>query len=134
MSGVASFGSYRDPGIAATCDAFAAAPSALRDVEQAQVEQVIVGTIGDLDSPLEPQQEAATALARHLRGWTQEDRQRYRDEVLGATSADFARIAGALEEAWADVRTAVVSSSTEIEEYMKLRSDAGDWERLEPMK
>ena len=44
----------------------------------------IIGTIATVDMPLTPQMKGNLAAMLYLRGMTQEDRQRQRDEILAA--------------------------------------------------
>ena len=58
-----------------------------------------------VDAPLTPQMKGDMAATFYLRGITQEDRQRARDEILTATQADIRALAPLIEDAMsADVR------------------------------
>merc|ERR1719231_153857 len=84
-SGGFAFSSYRDPNFQGTLDIYEKTLEVLQNIEISDddLEKAIVGAIGDLDSPLSPQQKGYKALIHTLTGMSTETRQRYRDEVLG---------------------------------------------------
>merc|ERR1711990_667775 len=51
----------------------------------------IVAAIGDLDSPLGPDQKGMASLRHYLQGTTLEQRKKWRSQVLNASPADFQR-------------------------------------------
>jgi Zn-dependent M16 (insulinase) family peptidase len=99
LSGVFVYLSYRDPNLLQTVEAYDRAAAYLRehDLSQAEVERSIIGAVGTLDAYQLPDAKGYTSLLRYLTGETDELRQRRRDELLGATVADFRRFGAALE-------------------------------------
>ena len=97
LSGLMSFGSYRDPNIASTLAAFDGCGSFLETVglDRGELLKAIIGTSGDLDPYQLPDAKGFTALSQHLAGVTTGTRQRIRDEVL-ATEERHLREFGAL--------------------------------------
>jgi Zn-dependent M16 (insulinase) family peptidase len=93
VSGRYLFSSYRDPNVLSTISAYDAAAGALLTAsEQVQAEDVleaVIGAIGDLDSPLSPDQKGYTSMGEFLHGGSAADRQMWRDEVLATSAADF---------------------------------------------
>jgi len=55
-----------------------------------------VGAVGDLSSPMTSSQKGFRGLTHYLTGVTTEVRQKYRDEVIGTTRADFKALADRL--------------------------------------
>lgn len=100
-TGTAVFASYRDPNIDRTLSAYDAAGSWLRGFKPtpAQIEQAIVGAIGDMDAYMLPDAKGATSLARRLSGLTDETRQKTRDEIFAVTGKDFNDFADVMDAA-----------------------------------
>ncbi len=100
LSGVLAFLSYRDPNLLGTLQTYDAAAHYLRTVEltQGDVDKIIIGVIGQLDSYQLPDAKGYTALLRTLNNDTDGIRQRLRDQVLAATVADVRRLADLLDQ------------------------------------
>jgi len=114
-SGNFQFGSYRDPNLLGTLDVYEAAGTFLRQpVDEAALTRSIIGVIGTMDRYMLPDAKGFTALTRHLVGETPERRQKRRDEVLGATGADFEALGNALDAAGPKARTVVLGSAEAI--------------------
>jgi Zn-dependent M16 (insulinase) family peptidase len=97
-SGNFSFLSYRDPNLLKTIDAYDGAAKALRaDIGANDLTRSIIGVIGDIDGYEFPDAKGYSSMWRELTGTTDEIRQRRRDEILGATAADFKAMADAIE-------------------------------------
>jgi Zn-dependent M16 (insulinase) family peptidase len=92
-------GSYRDPNIAATLDAFRLAPAALRQTTPESLEQAAVGVSGDLDPCLLPDAQGLVSLHHVLTGTTEAIRQQIRDEVLDTTPEHVQALAETMEQA-----------------------------------
>ena len=116
-SGVFTYLSYRDPNLLATLDNFDAAAAFLRelDVSEAELTKAIIGTIGDLDAYLLPDAKGWTSMTRHLLGYTDAQRQKIRDEVLGATAKDFKSFAEVLASVREQGEIVVLGSQAAIE-------------------
>ncbi|NCD24868.1 MAG: peptidase M16 [Deltaproteobacteria bacterium] len=101
LSGLMSFGSYRDPNIASTLDAFDGCGAFLETValDRGELLKAIIGTSGDLDPYQLPDAKGFTALGQHLAGVTTATRQRIRDEVLATDERDFRAFGAVLREA-----------------------------------
>ncbi|MEM5776623.1 MAG: peptidase M16, partial [Anaerolineaceae bacterium] len=91
FSGVFSLLSYRDPNLDKTLAVYDQTADFLHGLEldDAELVKAIIGTIGELDAYQLPDAKGYTALTRLLLGVTDEERQRTRDQVLGATASDF---------------------------------------------
>jgi len=122
-SGGFAFSSYRDPNLQGTLDIYAGTVKVLDELEidDAALEQAIVGAAGDLDSPLTSQQKGARALTHYLTGTTDEIRQRYRDEVIGTTRESFTKFAERLRDA--KLYTAVFGSKEAFAAANEKRSE-----------
>jgi Zn-dependent M16 (insulinase) family peptidase len=102
-AGVFSFVSYRDPNLANTLAVYDGAADFLRTatLDDGELTKNIIGAISDLDRYQLPDAKGYSSLVRYLTGETEEMRQQTRDEILGATPADFrafADVLGALRD------------------------------------
>jgi Zn-dependent M16 (insulinase) family peptidase len=84
MHGNFSFLSYRDPNLVETLKAYNDAIDFVSQnkIEREALEKTIIGTIGSLDKPMDPRSKGYTAMIRDLAGLTDEDRQKFRNQVL----------------------------------------------------
>ena len=120
FSGYFSFLSYRDPNLEKTIDVYDAAADALLEAADAlekdpdALATAIIGTIGDMDGALQPDQKGSTAFTRWLINESAEYRQQYRDEVLNTTPEDFRVFARRLKNI-KKPSSAVVSSKAAFE-------------------
>jgi presequence protease len=94
-SGLFTFISYRDPNLRESLAAYDGAAQFLHDLQlpDDELTKGIIGAISNLDAHQLPDAKGFTALQWHLLGETDEMRQRYRDQVLDTTPADFKALA-----------------------------------------
>lgn len=124
FSGYFSFLSYRDPNLDKTLDVYDAAAEALFAAADAMendpevLAAAIIGTIGDQDSALSPDQKGYTAFQRWIINEGGDYRQRYRDEILNTKPSDFREFATRLKK-MKDSSVAVVSSKAGFEAASK---------------
>ncbi|HAA53392.1 MAG TPA: peptidase M16, partial [Myxococcales bacterium] len=116
-SGVFTFLSYRDPNLLKTIENYDLAGTFLRDVEINELELTrnIIGAIGDMDDYQLPDAKGYTSLYRHLLGETDEQRQTFREQVLGTTIQDFRDFADMLDQVKETGRVVVLGSKEAIE-------------------
>lgn len=103
-SGLLTFTSYRDPNVESSFRAYANAPSFLWRVAREEprlLEQAIIGTIGDIDRPMEGHATAVDLANSALLGVSGAARAQRREEVLETTPADVEAFADALDAALA---------------------------------
>ncbi|MEQ5814708.1 insulinase family protein [Marinobacter sp. NFXS11] len=95
VNGTFRFFSYRDPRLEETLDDFDAALAWLQDNdhEYQELEESILGVIGQLDRPRSPAGAARHAFHNKLFGRTPEQRARFRERVLSVTLDDLKRVA-----------------------------------------
>jgi hypothetical protein len=129
-SGFFSFLSYRDPNLGKTIDVYDAAADAVAEAAK-QLEEdkealasAIIGTIGDMDGALSPDQKGYVAMQRWLVNESAETRQRYRDEILNTSASDFAKFATRLKDL-KQPSVAVVSSQSAFEAAAKEGKEMG---------
>ncbi len=95
-SGVFGFASYRDPNLEKTLEVYDTAVDAFleEELDPEAVRTTIIGTIGNLDRPLDPPGKGIVGMDWFLSGLTDADRQRFRESVL-AVDARAMRAAAA---------------------------------------
>ncbi len=111
-NGDAYFVSYRDPNLAATEQVYEGIPDYLDNfaADERDMTKYIIGTISDLDTPLNPSAKGARSMAAWLQGLTYEDIQRERDEILGAQEGDIRAFSGLIRAVLADGCLCVVGN------------------------
>lgn len=116
LSGVLSYLSYRDPNLLNTLQTYDATAQYLRDLSLTQddVDKIIIGVVGQLDSYQLPDAKGLTSLVRHLTGYDDALRQRLRDEVLATTVADVRAFADLLDQVARAGSVAVLGSPQAI--------------------
>lgn len=116
LSGVFSYGSYRDPNLLGTLDNYDGTSAFLRGVDIGDLEltRSIIGAISSIDQYQLPDAKGYTSLVRHLTGVNDEYRQQRREEVLGTAVADFHRFADALDAVKENGRVVVLGSGEAI--------------------
>ncbi|MBW7470284.1 insulinase family protein [Marinobacter sp. M216] len=95
VNGTFRFFSYRDPRLAETLDDFDRALEWLQttDHDYQELEESILGVIGQLDRPRSPAGAARHAFHNKLFGRSPEQRARFRERVLAVTLDDLKRVA-----------------------------------------
>ena len=94
-NGMMYFGSYRDPNLTETLAVFDGTADYLAgfDASEREMDKYIIGTMSNIDTPLTPQMKGSAAATCWLRGITEEDRQKARDEILDTRQADVQKLA-----------------------------------------
>ncbi len=127
-TGVLSYLSYRDPNLLQTIDVYDSAASFLqRGVSDDDLTKSIIGAISTIDGYQLPDAKGYTAMSRILTNVSDEYRQKMRDEILSATSADFVRFGEAVA-ALANSDRAVVTVIGSNEAIARANeAKQGDW-------
>lgn len=125
LAGDFSLVSYRDPLLVETFSAFSGIPDLLCDIKltEKQIEKLIIGVIGDLDTPLLPDAQGFTALRRVLSGIDDEYRQQYRDQVFSTGKEDFRKTGQLLKSCSGEKRRVVLCSRQVFNKYPELGGD-----------
>lgn len=124
-SGVFTYLSYRDPNLLGTLDNYDNTPQFLRQLDLSELEltRSIIGTIGDMDPHLLPDAKGYISMVRYLTRYTDEERQRIREEVLSATVDDFKQFADTLDTVARQGEVVVLGSVDAIEKANAERPD-----------
>lgn len=78
--------------------------------------QAVIGTVSEMDAPMNPAAKALRALSIYLTGQTAEQLQKERDQVLDATAEDIRALAGHMKAFLEDDCLCVVGNTKKIEE------------------
>ena len=98
------FVSYRDPNLKKTDEIYDGIPQYLAHfkADEREMTKYIIGTISDMDTPMNPSAKGARSMTAYLQGLDFADIQKERDQVIGATDEDIRGlkdlIASVLEE------------------------------------
>lgn len=116
-SGNSYFTSYRDPNLMETYEIYKRAPEYVRSFEadERDMTKYIIGAIAKLDSPLTPSSYGAFSYGAYVMGITDEDLQRERDEVLGATVSDIRALAPYVEAAVSGSAICAIGNETKLD-------------------
>ncbi len=129
LAGNMYFCSYRDPNLRETLDIYDRVPAFLRGFEcgKRDFEKYIIGDISSLDYPKTPEGMGAQADEDYITGFTQDDRQQIRDEVLSTHVEDI--------RAYADMIDAILSKRhyCVFGNEAKLREASQLFDRLTPV-
>uniref|UniRef100_A0A7R9U8K2 Peptidase M16C associated domain-containing protein n=1 Tax=Pinguiococcus pyrenoidosus TaxID=172671 RepID=A0A7R9U8K2_9STRA len=122
LTGRLGFLSYRDPNLMKTLENYKASADHLLTAEltEKSIEQAVIGSIGDLDSPRSVDTKGWLSLADFLAGRSDELRQKRRDEVFATDLSKFREFGEKLSDLnKADPTVVVVGSAKAIEEANK---------------
>ncbi len=99
QTGVFAFLSYRDPNLLPTLENYDRTADFLRqlDLSESELTKSIIGAIGAMDAYQLPDAKGYTSLLRYLIGYTDEARQKARDEILSTTVRHFKEFAAVLD-------------------------------------
>jgi Zn-dependent M16 (insulinase) family peptidase len=126
-SGLFTYRSYRDPNLLGTIGIYDRTEQFLRDLELSEAERVksIIGAIGRIDVHQLPDARGYTSMVRYLCGEGDEDRQRFRDELLNTTAGDFLAFADVLQRVQEQGSVVVIGSPEAIAAANGARQLAG---------
>jgi presequence protease len=120
-SGTFTFLSYRDPNILSTLQTYDKTVDFLEnlDLNADELKKTIIGTIGEMDAYQLPDAKGWTSMVRYLTHYTDEERQRIREEVLSTGVNDFKQFARVLAELNKAGEVVVLGSAEAIEKANK---------------
>ena len=106
------FSSYRDPNLVKTNEIFEKTPEYLEnfDIDERDMTKYIIGTISELDTPLNPSAKGLRSLSAYLSGLTKEMAQKEREEIIEATAEDIRGLSGIVKAVLSDNDLCVIGS------------------------
>ena len=122
QNGEAFFMTYRDPNLKRSIDVFNGVPEFLGsfDADDREMDKYVIGTIGDMDIPLNAKDKGERSLNAYITGTSYEQIQRYRDEVLNAKPEDIRKLADPFRAALDKDNICVIGSESAIDENKEL--------------
>ncbi len=89
------FVSYRDPNLAETNQVYEKIPEYLANIkiDDRDMTKYIIGTISDLDTPMNPAAKGLRGLNAYMTGITEETLQRERNQIIDSTQEDIRKLA-----------------------------------------
>lgn len=116
------FVSYRDPNLGRTLQVYEGITDYLKNfsVSDRDMTKYIIGTMSEVDTPLNPQAKGARSLAAYLGNVTQQDLQRERDEILSATPGSIRALSPLVEAALQEKYICVIGNGEKIKEEKEL--------------
>ena len=121
-SGDSYFVSYRDPNLRVTNEVYEGVPSYLEQfsADEREMTKYIIGTVSDLDVPLDPAAKGSRSLNAYFTGITVEELQQERDEILNATQEQIRELAPLMRAILADDCICVIGNEEKIREAEEL--------------
>lgn len=109
--------SYRDPHLKNTLKVFENTPEYLRkfEADEREMTKYIIGTISDLDVPLNPYAKGEISLAAWFSKITEEELQKERDEILTAEAKDIQALGDLVAAVLEQKNICVVGSESALE-------------------
>lgn len=93
--GNVAFASYRDPNLVDTLKVYNEVSAFIKNfsADKKEMTKYIIGTIGDLDTPLSPSMKGDRAIEQYLGKISDDEIQNERDEILSTTDEDIRKFA-----------------------------------------
>ncbi|MDQ0204713.1 insulinase family protein [Pectinatus haikarae] len=112
------FGSYRDPNLMETLQAYDGTVDFLKNmnISDREMTKYIIGTISNLDVPLTPSAKGKSAAAAYICGITDQSIQKIRDEVLSASQEEIKDLNKMIDACLKDSAICVVGNEEKLKE------------------
>lgn len=116
-NGDAYFTSYRDPNLKSTNEIYEGIPAYLRafDADERDMTKYIIGTVSDMDTPLNPAAKGMRSVSAYLTNISYEELQRERNEVLDAQPENIKNLAVLIEAVLAQDSLCVIGAEKNVE-------------------
>lgn len=116
-NGDAYFTSYRDPNLKSTNEIYEGIPAYLRafDADERDMTKYIIGTVSDMDTPLNPAARGMRSVSAYLTNISYEELQRERNEVLDAQPENIKNLAVLIEAVLAQDALCVIGAEENVE-------------------
>ena len=121
-SGNGYFTSYRDPNLEKTMEIYEGVVDYLKnfDIDDRDMNKFIIGTISNLDRPMNPAAKGSRSLNLYMNRITEEMIRREREQILDAQQEDIRGLATVLEAVLAAGELCVIGSEEKIEEAKEM--------------
>lgn len=127
-TGEVRFSSYRDPNLRKTNEVYEKIPEYLRQftADEREMTKYIIGTLGAMDTPLNPEAKGSRSLSAYIKHLTEEQIQQERDEILNAAQEDIRNLADVVEAVLSDDNFCVIGNEHMIRKeedmFMEIKS------------
>ncbi len=113
-----AFCSYRDPQLSRTLEVYDGIPGHVSAMEPSDDEMLkyIIGAISDVDRPLTPPMKGEKVVNMILKGVSDDDLQRERDEILSCTKEDLKNASAVIRDVLGKAGICVVGSEKKIDD------------------
>jgi len=121
-NGDSYFASYRDPNLVKTNNIYEEAPNYIRKftVSDRDMVKYIIGTIGEMDTPMNPAAKGMRSFGAYISNVSYEDMQKERDEVINAKQEDIRKLADLIESVIKQNYFCVVGNAKQINDEKKM--------------
>ncbi|MGI6095040.1 MAG: insulinase family protein [Lachnospiraceae bacterium] len=114
--------SYRDPHLSRTLDVFEGTPDYIRQftADEREMTKYIIGTISELDVPMNPAAKGALSLSAYYSHITEKEMQQERLQILDAQQEDIRKLADIVDAVLKEENLCVIGGESKIEEAKEL--------------
>lgn len=118
------FSSFRDPNLEKTNEIYEKVPEYIRSfqADERDLTKYMIGTISEMDAPLNPNARGSRSTSAYLSHLTYEDIQRERDEVIDAQEEDIRKLAELVEAVLSQQNICVIGNEDKVKEQQDLFS------------
>ena len=112
------FVSYRDPNLEKTNEIYDGIPAYIEHftADERDMTKYIIGTISDMDVPMNPSTKGDRSMAAYLQNISYEEIQKERDQVIGATQEDIRGLRDMIAAVLAENNLCVVGNEETLQE------------------
>ena len=116
------FVSYRDPNLSKTNEVYNGIPAYIESFEadEHEMTKYIIGTISDMDTPMNPFAKGERSMTAYLQGLTFEAVQEERNQVIGGTDADIRGLKDLVASVLEEQNICVVGSEETLQKEAEL--------------
>jgi len=116
------FVSYRDPNLSKTNEVYEGIPAYLEQfkADEHEMTKYIIGTISDMDTPMNPFAKGERSMTAYLQGMSFEALQNERDQVINATDEDIRNLKDLVASVLAEQNICVVGDDETLQKEAKL--------------
>ena len=116
------FVSYRDPNLSKTNEVYDGIPAYLGEffADEREMTKYIIGTISDMDTPMNPFAKGERSMTAYLQGLSFEELQKERDEVITATDAEIRGLKDLIASVLSENNLCVVGSEETLKREKEL--------------
>ena len=116
------FVSYRDPNLEKTNEIYDGIPAYIEHftADERDMTKYIIGTISDMDVPMNPSTKGDRSMAAYLQNISYEEIQKERDQVIGATQEDIRGLRDMIAAVLAENNLCVVGNEETLQECAEM--------------